>query len=200
MARRQLRKRPLSQSCYKLKIRAMVSLAAQAREPAFRLPPQHRARGWLGTARSSMPDIGEYRAQTVPADPAVTASHGGDPLVFVRYLDIVVVVLAAPFVLLLGAPVLGYVVGAAAWIIQRVAAVTIERRAERAGDVKTALGLNMASLVLRAWLIGLTILAVGLIADREDGLAAGITVLVAFTVYFATSLIIRPLERKSSRP
>jgi hypothetical protein len=136
---------------------------------------------------------------TVPADPAVTAS-GGDPLVFVRYLDIVVVLLAAPFVVLLGAPVLGYVVGAGAWIIQRAAAVTIERRAERAGDVKTALGLNMASLVLRAWLIGLTILAVGLIADREDGLTAGITVLVAFTVYFATSLIIRPLERKSPRP
>jgi hypothetical protein len=135
----------------------------------------------------------------VPADPAV-AARGGDPLTFVRYLDIVVVLLAAPFVVLLGAPVLGYVVAAAAWIIQRIAALTIERRAERAGDVKTALGLNMASLVLRAWLIGLTILAVGLIADREDGLTAGITVLAAFTVYFATSLIIRPLERKSSRP
>ena len=128
------------------------------------------------------------------------AARGGDPLTFVRYLDIVVVLLAAPFVVLLGAPVLGYVVAAAAWIIQRIAALTIERRAERAGDVKTALGLNMASLVLRAWLIGLTILAVGLIADREDGLTAGITVHAAFTVYFATSLIIRPLERKSSRP
>ena len=136
---------------------------------------------------------------TVPADPAVTA-RGGDPLAFVRYLDVIVVVLAAPFVVLLEAPVLGYVVGAAAWIIQRVAATTIERRAERSGDMRTALGLNMASLVLRAWLIGLTILAVGLIAEREDGLAAGITVLVAFTVYFATSLIIRPLERKPSRP
>ena len=104
---------------------------------------------------------------------------------FVRYLDILVVLLAAPFVVLLEAPVLGYVVGAAVWIVQRAAALTIERRAERAGDIKTAVGLNMASLVLRAWLIGLTILAVGLIADREDGLTAGITVLVAFTVYFA---------------
>jgi disulfide bond formation protein DsbB len=120
--------------------------------------------------------------------------------VFVRYLDIVVVLLAAPFVVLLGAPVLGYAVGAAAWILQRFAGIAIERRAARSEDYKTALGLNMASLVLRAWLIGLTILAVGLIADREDGLTAGITVLVAFTVYFATSLIIRPLERKSPRP
>ena len=135
----------------------------------------------------------------MPAEPAVTA-RGGDQLAFVRYLDIVVLLLAAPFVILLGAPVLGYVVATVAWIIQRIAALTIERRAERSGDIKTALGLNMASAVLRAWLVGLTILAVGLIADREDGLTAGITVLVAFTVYFATSLIIRPLERKPSRP
>jgi hypothetical protein len=76
----------------------------------------------------------------------------------------------------------------------------IERKAARADNVKMALGMNMASLVVRAWLIGLTILAVGLIAEREDGLTAGITVLAAFTVYFATSLIVRPLERKSSRP
>jgi hypothetical protein len=123
-----------------------------------------------------------------------------DPLAFVRYLDVVLLVLAAPFVVLLGAPVLGYAVGGGAWIVQRVAAVAIERQAARSDNVKTALGLNMASLVVRAWLIGLTILAVGLIAEREDGLTAGVTVLAAFTVYFATSLILRPLERKPSRP
>jgi hypothetical protein len=134
---------------------------------------------------------------TVPADPA---TGGFDSLVVFRYLDVWLVLLAAPFVVLLGAPVLGYAVGALAWIVQRIAAVVVERRAARAADVKTALGLNMGSLVLRAWLIGLTILAVGLIAEREDGLTAGITVLAAFTVYFATSLIIRPLERKSTRP
>jgi hypothetical protein len=137
---------------------------------------------------------------TVPADPGAAAPRALDPTFVIRYLDVVLVVLAAPFVVLLGAPVLGYAVGAVAWIAQRFAAVAIDRRASRATDVKTALGLNMASLVLRAWLIGLTILAVGLIAEREDGLTAGITVLAAFTVYFAISLILRPLERKSPRP
>ena len=133
---------------------------------------------------------------TVPADPA---SRGFDALAVFRYLDVWLVILAAPFVVLLGAPVLGYAVGAIAWFIQRFAAVAIERRAARATDVKTALGLSMGSLIVRAWLIGLTILAVGLIAEREDGLTAGVTVLAAFTVYFATSLILRPLERKSPR-
>jgi hypothetical protein len=134
------------------------------------------------------------------AVPAEAADPGIDPVVFVRYLDVVVVVLAAPFVVLLGAPVVGYAVGAGAWIAQRAAAVTLERRAAASGEYRTALALNMVSLVVRAWLIGLTILAVGLIAEREDGVAAGITVLVAFTVYFATALILRPLERKPPRP
>lgn len=136
----------------------------------------------------------------MPTVPAEHAPGGFDALVVFRYLDVWLVLLAAPFVILLGAPLLGYAVGALAWIVQRVAAVLVERRAARAQDVKTALGLNMGSLLLRAWLIGLTILAVGLIAEREDGLTAGVTVLAAFTVYFATSLILRPLERKSPRP
>ena len=37
-----------------------------------------------------------------------------DPLAFVRYLDVLLVVLAAPFVILMGGPLLGYVVGAVA--------------------------------------------------------------------------------------
>jgi hypothetical protein len=133
---------------------------------------------------------------TVPAERA----GGLDPLLFVRYLDVVVLVLAAPFVLLLGAPALGFAVGALAWIAQRFAATAVERAAARSSDYRKALGLNMASVVLRAWLIGLTILAVGLLAEREDGLTAGVTVLVAFTVYFATALVLRPLERKPRRP
>lgn len=123
-----------------------------------------------------------------------------DPLAVLRYLDVVLVVLAAPFVIALGAPVLGFGVAAAAWIAQRFAAAAVERRAARQADYRTALGLNMASLLARAWLMGLTILAVGLLAEREDGLTAGITVLVAFTVYFATALVLRPLERNQPRP
>jgi hypothetical protein len=134
--------------------------------------------------------------------PAVPADGAGglDPLLFVRYLDVVLLVLAAPFVLLLGAPALGFAVGAVAWIAQRFAAVAVERAAARSSDYRKTLGLNLAAVVLRAWLIGLTILAVGLLAEREDGLTAGVTVLVAFTVYFATALVLRSLERKPRRP
>ena len=118
-----------------------------------------------------------------------------DPLAFVRYLDVVIVVLAAPFILLTGAPALGYLVGAGAWILTRIAGVAAERAAARRGDARTVAALNLAVLLGRVWIVGLSILAVGLAADREDGLMAALTALVAFTVYLATSLIIRPLER-----
>jgi hypothetical protein len=139
---------------------------------------------------------------SVPAGAADggTARRSFDPFAIVRYLDVVLLVLATPFVIALGAPPLGFAVGAVAWIVQRAAAVAIERSAARQQDYRRALGLNMASLLVRAWVIGLTILAVGLLAEREDGLTAGITVLASFTVYFAISLILRPLERKSPRP
>jgi hypothetical protein len=124
--------------------------------------------------------------------PAMPAS---DPLAFVRYLDVVIVVLAAPFIVLTGAPVLGYAVGAGAWILTRIGGVAAERAAKRRKDARAVAAINLAVLLGRVWIVGLSILAVGLAADREDGLMAALTALVAFTVYLATSLIIRPLER-----
>jgi hypothetical protein len=115
-----------------------------------------------------------------------------------RYLDIVLVVITAPIAVLLGAPALGTLVGAAAWILQRFAALALERAAHRREDVRHAIGLNLAGAIGRAWLVGLTILAVGLAAEREDGLAAAVLVLAAFTVYFATTLLANSLERNSA--
>ena len=89
-----------------------------------------------------------------------------------------------------GAPVLGYVVGAAAWIIQRVAGAADRAPACVASRTsRRQVGLGLACSWARAWLVGLTILAVGLAGAREDGLMAAVLVLVAYTVYLATSLL-----------
>jgi hypothetical protein len=106
-------------------------------------------------------------------------------------------VLAAPFVLLTGAPLLGYVAGAVAWIASRAIGVAVERYARGRTDPRAVVGLNFAVLMGRAWLLGITILVVGLAGEREDGLMAALLALVAFTIYFATSLLIRPLERNA---
>jgi hypothetical protein len=119
-----------------------------------------------------------------------------DPLLVVRYLDVALVVLFAPFAVLLELPLLGYAVATAVWLVQRAIGVAAERYASRQESVRAAVGINLAALMGRAWLVALTILAVGLAGEREDGRMAGFLMLVAFTVYFATSLMLRPLDRK----
>ena len=113
-----------------------------------------------------------------------------EPLALLRYLDVVLVIAALPLVALAGLPLLGYAVGAGAWIAQRAAGALLERQAERTESVRGQVGLNLGSALGRAWIVGGSILAVGLLGDREDGLTAAILVAVAFTVYFATSLIL----------
>jgi hypothetical protein len=119
-----------------------------------------------------------------------------DPLILVRYADVLLVLLAAPFVILMGGPMLGYVVGAVAWIATRILGVAVERYA-RGRDAKQQVGLNFGALMGRAWILGITILVVGLQGDREDGLMAALLALVAFTVYLATTLALPRTERNT---
>ena len=141
-----------------------------------------------------------HSPQPTPSAVPREALSMADPLVLFRWLDVVLVVLAAPFVVLTGLPVLGYVAGAAVWIVNRAIGVGVERLAAGQDDVRRAVGLNLGALIARSWLVGLTILAVGLAGEREDGLMAAILLLAAFTLYFVTSLLLRPLEGKTTRP
>ena len=63
-----------------------------------------------------------------------------DSSAVVRYLDVLLVVLAAPFVVLMGAPVAGYVAGAAAWIGGRIVGVALERWARAHRDARGQVG------------------------------------------------------------
>jgi cytochrome bd-type quinol oxidase subunit 2 len=129
---------------------------------------------------------------------STTTMPTSDPLAIVRYADVVVIVLAAPFVVLMGAPVLGYVVGGAAWIFTRVIGALVERHA-RTRDFKAQMAMNFGVLMGRVWIVGIAILVVGKTADRADGLMAALVALVAFTIYLGTSLVLRPSERSTPR-
>jgi hypothetical protein len=118
-----------------------------------------------------------------------------DPLAPVRYLDVALVLLAAPFVVLLDLPVLGYAVGAAAWLTSRVIEFLLDRRAA-AAQVRGALGVKFASMLGRTWLIGLAIVVVGVTAERQDGFTAAVVCLIAYTIHLATQLILRPFDSK----
>src|SRR4051794_8891745 len=119
------------------------------------------------------------------------------PLALLRYLDVVLIVAALPFVALAGLPLLGYAVGAVAWILQRAAGVALERQAAKTTEIRRQVALNLAGTLGRAWIVGGAILAVGLAGEREDGLMAAVLVFVAFTVYFALSLLLHTVGRGS---
>ena len=84
-------------------------------------------------------------------------------------------------------PLLGYAVGAAAWLAQRLIQALAGRRVAAelaAGRRQRAMGILAATTLGRVWLMTTAVLLVGL-AEREAGLAAAILVLVLFTVSFA---------------
>jgi hypothetical protein len=127
------------------------------------------------------------------------AIRSSDPAAALRFLDVGLIILALPFVVVAGLPVLGYVVGAGAWIVQRIAGELVERRARAADDPRTEIGLTVGSIIARAWVVGLAIVAVGTAGSRDDGAMAAATILAAFSIYFAMNVLLRSLER-TNRP
>ena len=124
------------------------------------------------------------------------ASTAPTPAGLLRYLDVALVVAALPLVALAGLPLLGYTVGAVAWIAQRIAGALLERKAARSRDMRMQVGLNLGGTLARAWMVGGAIIAVGLAGEREDGLTAAVLVFVAFTVYFAVTLAVNTVGRR----
>ena len=125
---------------------------------------------------------------TVTEPPATNAAI---PLPL-RYFDCVLVLAFLPFGLLAGLPGLGVVGGVAAWLIQRALGAALDNYAAAQADFKRATALTFAGGMLRPLLLGLTILALGQLGEREDGLTAALIALVAFTIYMILSVIFRP--------
>jgi peptidoglycan/LPS O-acetylase OafA/YrhL len=119
----------------------------------------------------------------------------------VRYLDALLVLATAPFVVAADLPVFGYLVAACAWLITRVAAEALHARAMRSSDPRVRAGLAVGVMMGRVWLIVLAVLLARYAGSKDDGVMAAVLVLAAFTVYFALTLVgrgWRDLERKPS--
>jgi hypothetical protein len=114
-------------------------------------------------------------------------------MIFLRYLDIVVLIIALPVFLVGGLPMLGYVAGGGIWIVQRAIQLYANRKAVEADDPRTTVGIVAGSMIGRGWLVALTIFAAGL-KDEDAGLAAAVLVIALFTVYFTVSMILRPFD------
>ena len=110
-----------------------------------------------------------------------------------RNLDLIVLAVALPVFVAAELPLLGWAAATFAWVGSRVLQEFAERRAAASGDRRAAMGARAATLMGRLYLVGLTVLAAGVI-EREAGLTAGILSVLVFTVYFTTLFIVKPLE------
>lgn len=117
---------------------------------------------------------------------------GAGVLAILRYLDLVLLAVALPVFIAANWPMLGYGVAAAAWIVQRfLLAYATERTARSlaSGDRRDAFRTTAISGLGRVWLVSVSALLVGLLAEREDGLAAALLLTALFTVQLATSAV-----------
>jgi hypothetical protein len=118
-------------------------------------------------------------------------------MIALRYLDIVLLIVALPIFVLGGLPMLGYVAGAGVWLVQRAIQIVLSRKAAESDDPRTTVGIVAGSMIGRGWLVALTIFAAGL-KDEDAGLAAAVLVIVLFTAYFTVSMIMRPFQQDHS--
>ncbi|HXW79081.1 MAG TPA: hypothetical protein VEJ84_06255 [Acidimicrobiales bacterium] len=119
----------------------------------------------------------------------------GQPLL--RYLDVVLVVLATGPALALGAPVLGYVVAAGGWILQRALAETDRRWIQRLPEPRQQLGISLFEAFGRIWLLAGVIIVAAVIGGRADGLTAALVIFGAYSVAFAIRVITGPPGRRA---
>jgi hypothetical protein len=121
-------------------------------------------------------------------------------VVFLRYLDVCLVLATAPFVLLGGMPLFGYLVGACAWLLTRLGTAYVHERARRVGDPKLRAGLQVGGMMGRIWIVAFAVILARYAGGKSDGIMAAALVLAAFTVYFVMSFVTRegPLQGGSS--
>jgi|SRR5271157_15345 len=116
------------------------------------------------------------------------------------YLDVALVVVATVPVLALGAPALGYAIGAVAWVLQRILAQADRRWIRNATEPRTQLGLNLFEAFGRIWLLAGAIVAAGVAGGRADGLTAALTIFCAYSVAFAIRVLSGPPTRPAGSP
>jgi len=124
-----------------------------------------------------------------------TPASGEGGLAALAYLDVVVLVVAAPIMLLIGVPAVGYLVGAVAWIVLRAVGVAVDRAARAADDPRREAGLRLAYLLGRLFLLAIAVILVRNGAGRDDGLTALLVIVFAYTVQLVLSFLNRPGTR-----
>jgi hypothetical protein len=112
-----------------------------------------------------------------------------------RYIDVVLIVAAAPIMLLIGVPASGYLIGLGAWIVLRAIGVAVERYAAATGEASHQITVRLAYLIVRLFALALTVVLVRKDAGRDAGLTALLVIVFAFTMQLISQVATRPSAR-----
>ena len=136
---------------------------------------------------------------SVPPEPALALATGVRvkvrSLPALQYLDVMLVLIAMAPAVALGAPVLGYAIGAGGWILQRVIGEVDRRWTRKAATPVKQLGVTLFEGFARIWLLAGFILIAALVGGRRDGLTASLVIFGAYSVAFAIRVISGPPPR-----
>jgi hypothetical protein len=111
-----------------------------------------------------------------------------------RYFDVLLLLVAAPIMLLIGVPAVGYAVGAGTWIAVRAVGLAVDRYAGAAVEPRT-IGVRVAYMLGRLFALALAVILVRRGEGANDGLAALLVIVFAYTVGLAISFATRPRSR-----
>jgi hypothetical protein len=112
-------------------------------------------------------------------------------------LDVPLVVVAAIVAIAAGAPVLGSVIGAGVWLLNRVVAVVDRRWADRMRTPRQQVTITLFERFGRIWLLAAGIVVSGVVGGRSDGLTTALFVCAAYTFVFVIRLFSGPPEPRS---
>jgi hypothetical protein len=139
---------------------------------------------------------------TLALETSNPSSEGARSATLASYPDLLLLALALPVFLLAALPMLGYAVIAAVWLVQAAIRFAADRHVARSlagGKRNAAMGSLAAATLARVWIVALAILLVGLLGEREDGLAAAVLAAVLVTAHLAGLFAIRLLGSEEAR-
>jgi hypothetical protein len=111
-----------------------------------------------------------------------------------RFFDVVLLVVAAPIMLLIGVPAAGYLLGAGAWIALRALGLGTEHAASTTSDVNRQIAIRMGFMFARLFALALAVI-IARQSSEHDGLTALVIIVVAFTIALGLSAATRPRSR-----
>ncbi len=126
---------------------------------------------------------------------SLSAAPAPEPTMpILRFFDVVLVVVAAPIMLLIGIPAFGYLIGAGAWIGLRAVGLAADHMAESTHDASRQITIRMSFMLSRLFLLALAVILARR-TSQDDGLTALVVVGFAFTMSLATLAANRPKSR-----